>query len=241
MKRTILPLIGYLLSLISYSTLFAELPVKEPVIAVAFERANTLYSYPKVYLHLSSFPTNEETICSIHRPLFAKEKRLAQFKINDLGKIIYPDNREEEAIELSALGFLKGERIITTFSTLEGKEIASASFIPYLLAHDIPGTDLAISAELVTIRSITYYTLNVEGIQDGEKFFFQTKSGNEFQKQELVGGQFRGFGYTPDVLGSLGGVGEVSIVTDRGTLSLHLPWGYRLFEVPAKENTKKTQ
>lgn len=39
MKRTLLSLIaiGCLLSLISYNALFAELPPKEPVVAVAFE------------------------------------------------------------------------------------------------------------------------------------------------------------------------------------------------------------
>jgi len=240
MKKTILSLIGCFLALFGNNMLCAEMPVTEPAIAIAFDRPNSFYPYPKVYLHLSSFPTNEKIICSISRPIFGRENQLLQFELNEQGKIIYPDNREEEAIELSALGFLKGERVIASFRTLEGKEIASASFIPCRLAHEIPGTKLAISAELVTIRSISHYTLSIEGIHDGEKFFFQTKSGNEFHKQELVGGQFQEFGYTPDVLGSLGGIGEVSIITDRGTLFLNLPWGYRLFEVPTKRYGSKS-
>ena len=207
-----------------------------PEVVAAVEKPKGRYAYPKVYFHLKEFPQDQEIMCSIERPVFHKKEQLSRFRVNESGKILKLDGTEASALEMVAQGYLRGEQITATFCTQDGAAIASTSVIPSPVLHEIPEKNLTLSAVLLFAFPIANYELQIGGLQDGEKFTFRSQSAGEKLEQEVIYGEYKGFVYSPDILNGLGGVGEVSIITNRGTLFLQLPWGYRLFD--AAETTK---
>jgi hypothetical protein len=220
--------IGYFVMCFYCSLVFAG-----PEVVATVEQPKSRYAYPKIGFHLKEFPQDQEIICSIERPILHKKEQLSRFRVNEAGKL---DGTESGALEMVAQGYLRGEQITVTFCTQDGTTIASTSVIPSPISHTIPEKNLTLSAELTGTFPIAHYNLQISGLQDGEKFTFRTKSGEERLEHEVTYHKPMGFGYSPDILNGLGGIGEVSIITTRGTLSLQLPWGYRLFDVA--ETTK---
>jgi hypothetical protein len=198
----------------------------QPAVTIAFSTPDTNSSAATVLLHLSDFPKNEEIFCMIKRPVFNHaEDFLGKFRVNDQGKILGQDNQEKEALELPIQGFLPGEEITALFHTKEGRLLASTSFIPYILRQANPDNSLVLSAELT---GMDHYRLFIEGLEEGEKFNFQSVSEDEVLKDEITYHSGNGLAIAPAVLERFGGVAVVSITAKGKAVSLKLPWGITL-------------
>lgn len=227
--------LGVLIATSTLTKTYAQTPAQKPEVAVVFLKTGSTNSYPRVLFHFNGFPKNQEILVSVQRPLVKKIHRKDSFSINDKGEVISSNNREKEALEMTAQGFLPGERAIVIFQNKEGQTLVSVSIIPYGMSCEIPEQKLALGAELISIFPLTNYELTLDGLQDGEKLILQSKSGNETIRHELIYNSNNKLAIAPGVLGLPGGIGEVSIITKKGTLSLKLPWGSKLVSSPMPE------
>jgi len=227
--------LGLLIATFTLTKTYAQAPEPKPEVAVVFLKNGSTNSYPRVLFHFNGFPKNQEILVSIQRPLVKKIHQIDSFSINDVREVISSNKSEKEALEMTAQGFLPGERAKVSFQNKEGQTLVSVSIIPYKISCEIPEEKLALGAELVSIFPLTNYELTLDGVQDGEKLILQSKSGKETIRHELTYKSNNKLAIAPGVLGVQGGIGEVSIITKKGTLSLKLPWGSKLVPSPMPE------
>lgn len=215
-------------SIVFCSALAAEALSKEPCASVAFLKPTNPSSFPKAIIHFDNFPKNQEITWFIHRLVAGNKKSMPTFRINDQDRILTSDNQEFGVIEIPPLGFLPGERIRATFQTKSGETISRVTFIPFMMVSEIPEANLGLMAELVCVKPTENYELNIIGLQEGEKFVFESKSASETIKRELLYTEKNQLAIMPAVIGQKGGVATINIITQKGTLSLQLPWGIAL-------------
>ncbi|MBX9744503.1 MAG: hypothetical protein K2X08_04760, partial [Chlamydiales bacterium] len=130
---------------------------------------------------------------------------------------------------VSARGYLPGEKVIWRLVSEHSKEFKEIAFYPRPLVLKKKSGEILAKASLLFSLAVTTYRLDISGIQEEEVFKFLSASKHEKIRQVLKGPILMDI--SPDVIGSKGGIGEVTFSLEDGSShKVELPWGSELFK-----------
>lgn len=130
---------------------------------------------------------------------------------------------------VSARGYLPGEKVIWRLISERSKEFKEIAFYPRPLVLKKKSGEILAKASLLFSLAVTTYRLDISGIQEEEVFKFLSASKHERIRQVLKGPIL--MDVTPDVIGSRGGIGELTLSLEDGSShKVELPWGSELFK-----------
>lgn len=179
--------------------------------------------YCKHMIFVSERVTEEKELYFwVNRPLTEAffEKTSAPFHMVS-SKLRYP-------FFISSRGFFQGEKVLILFKTLDGSFEQVEEIIPYPLIAS--SNDLVLDAELLNLTP-TIYGIRFQGLNEGEKIRIESTSCGEIIEQIKEYNPNEVFCICPGVDGQSGGKAKLCVSTRSGkSVSIHLPWGKRLFD-----------
>lgn len=186
---------------------------------------------PKHFIHLPGFPREKNLTFSLFRPILKRTSRPSfeeSFQIRKDGIIEGLQSTSHPYIVVLGMGFLPGERITASIRTKDGSIHEEVSFIPQPMRAESRDGKLSLEVELL-FSPITTYRIYVKGIEEGEEYTFESRSGGEVIKEKRIFKAEDTITSLPGVIGKRGGNGTVFITNKNGSeVSIKMPWGEEL-------------
>lgn len=151
-----------------------------------------------------------------------------EFILNlDENKVIKINGQKRKAF-FSASGYYPGEKCFVRFIDSEGNIICESSYTPSPLYAKSKKSNFSVEAELLCLEP-TIYALNIQGLNENEKYQTEMVSGPEKGSAEYLYKNNDAHLYIPAVDGKNGGVSKVKVIRSRRDyLVLNLSWGRKL-------------
>ena len=151
------------------------------------------------------------------------------FTIDDQGKVFAIVNESETArVQLTMWAMMSGEPIKFWIVSADGATKAKVSVIPFPLEMRDDKSGYKVAAELVSPTGV--YSLVFSGLNEGEVVeSIVFSDGRETSRnKETFEGTRRVWLFDPWIYGADGGTASVTIIGERGKLSIDLPWGNKM-------------
>lgn len=176
-----------------------------------------------------NFPTDQNIEFHYSLPSIGKDERFVKncsLKFDEKGLLSVNGIIQEHFKPLVVMSnCLPGERIWLRFTYPNGKIIAETSYIPSPIRAESKHSDFAFEAELLS-RVPTIYKLMIAGLNENEKYKFESYSEGEKLDHVITFGEFAEISYSPEVIGLKKGKAKVKITRATNEfLSLTMDWG----------------
>lgn len=186
-------------------------------------------------VRLKCYPENErEFKVFIKRPLLPQKMQNNEVEagMEDLLAVGSKINEERPTFIMSGAGFFPGEKIglavkCNNHFTFKSNVLV---FTPNPLIDASKSDSAVVSAEL-TMISPPVYNISLRGFEANEVLSYQSTSCGETMAQKMDVDKACEIIYSPEVVGSEGGVAKVTFTRNNGEeLSLDMPWGSEFVE-----------
>jgi hypothetical protein len=154
----------------------------------------------------------------------------SDFILGESGRLAQPRPNEKyvDYLQLTLHEFFLGEPLRLWIISTDGRVAAKTSVIPYPLESRDPNAGYVLTAELVDKDGL--YSVTATGFATNEEVeCVITMSGREVSRDKRV---ITGAGVMwildPRMVGAQGGTSSLTVIGERGRVSLDLPWGSQM-------------